>query len=614
MDHRKIGRMPKQLQWAVGIAGLLIAPFVSYILFEYVTGNLHSISNNMALLNVYWIALFYLLVFAVTGSSRLTLGVSSIIIYVISLAETFVVSFRGRPIMLSEVLAFKTALSVAGSYSFDITKEMAIAGLAVLGVNLILWFFPVRIKKIHFRLVNAVLCAAGVYLGVQNFYGTIMPQMGLVVNLWSINDSYKESGFLLSSAVSLQYMVTEEPAGYSTAKLDEIYRESVELIADRDASMASDAIQPVNLICIMNESLAELKANGEYETNIPYFPYLDSLKENTVRGSLCVPVFGSLTSNTEYEFLTGDAMALLPVNSIAYQFFVKPDSLSMVSTLKDQGYQAVAMHPYPGENWNRRNCYANMGFDEFWDEEYYKDSEISRLYVTDKADYDKIIELVEEKENPEDKLFVFNVTMQNHGGYDVKFDNFEQRVWLTGELEGKYPKVDQFLSLMKDSDEAFQYLLEYFESIDEPTMVVMFGDHQPGVEDEFFEDVSGVLSSEMPRDQQLMWYETPFVIWTNYDLEEEEMGRLSAVYLGAHVLNLANVKITPYDAFLLELSKNVPVVHFLGCYTGDGGFYRWNDAETGNYSFTEQLMKYEMLVYNHSIDTNEIQKLYQIVE
>ena len=362
----------------------------------------------------------------------------------------------------------------------------------------------------------------------------------------------------------------------------------------------------------MNESLSELKVNGDFETNIPYFPYLDSLRENTVRGNLCVPVFGSLTSNSEYEFLTGDAMALLPVNSIAYQFFVKPNTYSMVSTLKEQGYRAVAMHPYPGDNWNRRNCYTNMGFDEFWDEEQYQDSEISRLYVTDKADYDKIIELVEAKENPEDKLFVFNVTMQNHGGYDVKFDNFDQKVWLTDELEGKYPKVDQYLSLMKESDEAFSYLLDYFQSVEEPTMIVMFGDHQPGVEDEFFEDVSGILNSEMPREQQLVWYETPFYIWTNYDIQEKEMERLSAVYLGSHVLDMANVKITPYDAFMIELSKSVPVVHFLGCYTSDGDFYLWNEVESGNSAISEQVMKYESLVYNHSIDTNEMKKLYQI--
>lgn len=602
----------KIIRKIIGIIGLILAPFVSYVLFEYVTGNLQNIPVNMALLNVYWIALFYLIVFAVTGSTRLTLGIVGVIIYVISLAETFVVSFRGRPIMLSEVLAINTALSVARSYSFDISKEMMLAGCALAGMNILLWFFPVRVKWIRYRVVNAFLCAGAVYLGCQNFYGTIMPKMGLVVNLWSINDSYKESGFLLSSAVSLQYMVTDEPEGYSNAKLEQIYQEAATLVEERMSELREDAIKPVNIVCIMNESLSELKVNGDFETNIPYFPYLDSLKENTVKGSLCVPVFGSLTSNTEYEFLTGDAMALLPVNSIAYQFFVKPNSFSMVSTLKDQGYRAVAMHPYPGDNWNRRNCYNNMGFDEFWDEEQYQDSEQSRLYVTDKADYDKIIELVEAKENPEDKLFVFNVTMQNHGGYDVKFDNFDQKVWLTGELEGKYPKVDQYLSLMKDSDEAFAYLLEYFRASEEPTMIVMFGDHQPGVEDEFYEDVSGILNSEMPRDRQLMWYETPFYIWTNYDIPEEEMGRLSAVYLGSHVLDLANVDITPYDAFLVELSETVPVVHFLGCYTADGEFYRWNDAETGKYPFTEQLIKYEMLVYNHSIDTNEMQKLYQI--
>ena len=602
----------KIIRKIIGIIGLILAPFVSYVLFEYVTGNLQNIPVNMALLNVYWIALFYLIVFAVTGSTRLTLGIAGVIIYVISLAETFVVSFRGRPIMLSEVLAINTALSVARSYSFDISKEMVLAGCALAGMNILLWFFPVRVKRIRYRVVNAFLFAGAVYLGCQNFYGTIMPKMGLVVNLWSINDSYKESGFLLSSAVSLQYMVTDEPEGYSNAKLEQIYQEAATLVEERMSELREDAIKPVNIVCIMNESLSELKVNGDFETNIPYFPYLDSLKENTVKGSLCVPVFGSLTSNTEYEFLTGDAMALLPVNSIAYQFFVKPNSFSMVSTLKDQGYRAVAMHPYPGDNWNRRNCYNNMGFDEFWDEEQYQDSEQSRLYVTDKADYDKIIELVEAKENPEDKLFVFNVTMQNHGGYDVKFDNFDQKVWLTGELEGKYPKVDQYLSLMKDSDEAFAYLLEYFRASEEPTMIVMFGDHQPGVEDEFYEDVSGILNSEMPRDRQLMWYETPFYIWTNYDIPEEEMGRLSAVYLGSHVLDLANVDITPYDAFLVELSETVPVVHFLGCYTADGEFYRWNDAETGKYPFTEQLIKYEMLVYNHSIDTNEMQKLYQI--
>ena len=67
--------------------------------------------------------------------------------------------------------------------------------------------------------------------------------------------------------------------------------------------------------------------------------------------------------------------------------------------------------------------------------------------------------------------------MQNHGGYEGTFDEFDQTVWLTGDMEGKYPKADQYLSLVKRSDDAFAYLLDYFSHSDEPTMIVMFGDH-----------------------------------------------------------------------------------------------------------------------------------------
>ena len=152
-------------------------------------------------------------------------------------------------------------------------------------------------------------------------------------------------------------------------------------------------------------------------------------------------------------------MSQLPTSCIAYQFLVRSNTPGLVETLKSQGYEAVAMHPYPADNWNRRECYANMGFDLFLDETAYEGSEQLRNYVSDRGDYEKLIEMVENKENPEDRLFLFNVTMQNHGGYEETHDNFNQEVWLTGELEGKFPKTDQYLSLMKESDEALEYLI-----------------------------------------------------------------------------------------------------------------------------------------------------------
>ena len=627
----------KYIWYIVGTVSLLMAPVVSYFMFEYVTGNLDTVPYYMAVLNIGWIYVLYLALFAVTGRTRIAVPAASCVLYVISLAETFVVAFRSRPIMLWDVMAFRTAMTVSGNYEFFITRQMKTAFVLLLLMNVFLWFTPRRVRGWKLRLaVGGGIAASIVGYGAW-FFAVLVPSWGLGINMWAINGTYQEYGYVLSTAVSLQYVVKKPPQGYSNARLKEIYNRLEESIyAEAGNGQAypvksqaypespenpenpenrpeeGQPVTPVNLICIMNESLAELKTAGDFTTNTEYFPFMDSLEENTVRGSLCVPVFGSMTSNTEFEFLTGDSMALLPANSIAYQFNVKPGTYSMVSTLKDQGYYSVAMHPYPGENWNRVECYQNMGFDAFLDQEFYEGSQELRNYVSDEADYQKLIQVVEAKENPEDKLFIFNVTMQNHGGYEGTYDNFEQEVWLTGEYEGKYPKTDQYLSLMKRSDQAFQYLVEYFSRIDEPTMIVMFGDHQPSVEDEFYDDIAGMPSSEVPVQEHLMWYETPFIIWTNYSMPSEDMGRLGAVYLSSEVLWRANLEMTPYNRFLLAMKEDLPVVHFLGCYDREGTYYYWAKAESERCPYQDTVLDYEALVYNHSLDRKKFKELFVI--
>ena len=627
----------KYIWYIVGTVSLLMAPVVSYFMFEYVTGNLDTVPYYMAVLNIGWIYVLYLALFAVTGRTRIAVPAASCVLYVISLAETFVVAFRSRPIMLWDVMAFRTAMTVSGNYEFFITRQMKTAFVLLLLMNVFLWFTPRRVRGWKLRLaVGGGIAASIVGYGAW-FFAVLVPSWGLGINMWAINGTYQEYGYVLSTAVSLQYVVKKPPQGYSNARLKEIYNRLEESIyAEAGNGQAypvksqaypespenpenpenrpeeGQPVTPVNLICIMNESLAELKTAGDFTTNTEYFPFMDSLEENTVRGSLCVPVFGSMTSNTEFEFLTGDSMALLPANSIAYQFNVKPGTYSMVSTLKDQGYYSVAMHPYPGENWNRVECYQNMGFDAFLDQEFYEGSQELRNYVSDEADYQKLIQVVEAKENPEDKLFIFNVTMQNHGGYEGTYDNFEQEVWLTGEYEGKYPKTDQYLSLMKRSDQAFQYLVEYFSRTDQPTMIVMFGDHQPSVEDEFYDDIAGMPSSEVPAQEHLMWYETPFIIWTNYSMPSEDMGRLGAVYLSSEVLWRANLEMTPYNRFLLAMKEDLPVVHFLGCYDREGTYYYWAKAESERCPYQDTVLDYEALVYNHSLDRKKFKELFVI--
>ena len=597
---------------------MLLIPCASYILFEYVTGNLPTIPLFMAVLNIGWICLLYLAAFAVSGSTRIGIPLTAVFLYAVSVAEYLVAGFRGRPIMIWDVLAMQTAMSVAGNYKFVLTEEMYLACLGVQAICLFALLFPKRVISRKKRLVFAGGSAGVVFSFGFWFYTSLIPDKGLEINMWEVSETYQEYGYVLSTAVSLNYAVQKKPKGYSLSKVKQIYdsvREENQVLMASAGEVdveSEENITPVNIICIMNESFSDLKSAGSFETNQEYFPFLNSLKENTVKGSLCVPVFGSLTSNSEFEFLTGDSISLLPANSIAYQFNVKPNTYSLVSTLKSQGYDTVAMHPYPRENWNRQECYRNLGIDEFLAIEDYEGSQQLRNYVSDQADYEKLIERVESKENPEDKLFLFNVTMQNHGGYESLYDNFDQEVWLTGRLKGKYPKADQYLSLMKRSDEALEYLISYFKQSTEPTMIVLFGDHQPSVEDEFFDDISGTPSSLMQNKDRLIWYQTPFFIWTNYETQAEEKGKMGAIYLSSELLKRAGVNMTPYQQFLLTMEETFPVVHPIGCYNKEGTYYSWDALREPGSPYQDLIINYEYLVYNHIFDGKKYEEMFSL--
>lgn len=589
----------------------MFMPVLSFLLFEWVTGNLFHLSRPFLVLGILWTAVFYLAAFGIFGNTRFSLPLVSLFFYSLSVAETFVMEFRQNPIMLWDIFSLPTALSVAQNYHFSFSMEMKTAGMVLLNINYLFLFFPLRARGLKQRLAAGIGSFGLLAAYVSVFFRQIVPAWALVINMWAMQESFDTYGYILATAVSAQYLVKKPPRGYSHAHLQELAEkiENGTYFAGESIS-ENKGIRPVNLICIMNESLADLRVAGEFTTNKDYFPFLHGLTENTVKGSLCVPVFGAMTSNTEFEFLTGDSMALFPVNTTAYQFYVRPDTKSLVSTLKAQGYRAVAMHPYPPENWNRDKCYASMGFDAFlsWDD--FLGSEVLRYYVSDRGNYQKIIEEVEKKESPSDKLFIFNVTMQNHGGYDEVNESFPHEIYLTGENRGKFPKTDQYLSLMLESDRAFQELTEYFSRVDEPTMLVMFGDHQPGIEEEFYNHIAGRPSGEIPDEEHLIWYQTPLVIWTNYSQPSQDLGKLGVVYLSSYVLERANLSMSPFQRFLGRMSKKLPVIHPIGCYGQDGAYYTWEEARSASCPFSTLVQDYEGMVYNHSLDVQKAEALF----
>ena len=152
-----------------------------------------------------------------------------------------------------------------------------------------------------------------------------------------------------------------------------------------------------NVIVIMNESFSDLSVVGDIETNVPYMPYIDSIQDETIQGNAYVSTIGTGTSNTEYEFLTGNTMAFLPAGSNAYQLYVKEQQPSLVSTLMSQGFSANAFHPYFESSWNRPQVYEDMGFEDFISVEDLFGQELVDKYVKSGYSYNLYKRLLRQK-------------------------------------------------------------------------------------------------------------------------------------------------------------------------------------------------------------------------
>ena len=222
-----------------------------------------------------------------------------------------------------------------------------------------------------------------------------------------------------------------------------------------------------------------------------------------------------------------------------------------------------------------------------------------RRFVSDAYDYQMVEEMYENRDASR-PFFIFNVTMQNHGGYGVSYRNFEQEIHITN-LSGFYPQAERYLSLVKESDAAFESLVEYFSNVDEPTMICMFGDHFPSVEDEFYEEMLGSSLDELTVEQEQKRYATPFVIWANYDIQEAEVDTISANYLSTLLAQTAGLPMTQYQKYLSVLYQSLPVIDLVGYIDSDGEYYE-SGAET---PYDDLLHQYNCIEYNALLDKTD---------
>lgn len=580
---------------AAGVLALVAAPYVLGSRLEMLTYRELLYMPISLKWNVGIMYALEIVVLLITHSSRITVPVTNIALTLLYTANYYVLQFRGTPLRINDFTAIGTAAKVAGEYSFVPSGHLVMAwGLLLLFVVYAVQTGPIKEKVktfdnkshwgrkvISYAVTIAAAISITVYGGHQLIYTDLLNQAGFAdkdyQGFWQ-DLLYYIDGYLVATCLDIKNSHITAPDEYSTQRVEEL------LSAAGNGQELSDEEREElpHVILVMNESFSDLRIFGNLEINQENMEFFYSLNENTVRGYVNASVFAGGTANSEFEVFTGCSTAFLPVNFYPYQQGIKRPLNSMVSQMKKYGYTTYSMHPETATNWNRDKVYRYYGFDtSLWQEDF-EGAERIHSGVSDEETYKKIIELYECRDEGE-KLFVFDLTMQNHGGYF-----FDESPYAVTAVNMDEEQVNEYLSLLKISDEAFSELIGYFAEQEEKVIICMFGDHQPYVSNYIVD-----TGFEGDVEQKLNKYRTPFVIWANYDIEEAGGYDISMNYLGGLLLRTAGVPLTPYFSYLEQLRTDYPIITLNGYLDHEGNYGNWTGGE-----FPE----YRMLQYNYLFD------------
>ena len=590
-DYQYISKRTRQI-WAN--VWMLLTPVILFLMMEHINnpyGNL-NIGLKYWIINVAILEIIFIFFYYICFPYRITVIIFYGIGVVFSIANYCVGIFRnGNAIMPSDIPALKTAMNVSSNYKIELPinsfKWISLAIICCVVTVCVCRMIENRMK------IKTRICLGGLILvlTLSGYMGIDFKNGYYKINLdyWEISNSYYKYGIPVTFLTLCQNTKVKKPENYKKESVIKVYN-TYDDNNNREQNITDDKRPTV--IAIMNESWSDLNIIHDFESNPDYMPFWHSFDTPVMKGDLLVSVHGSRTCNTEFEFLTGASMRNLPRWSYPYQQYSLKTLPSLAREFKNNGYDTVAIHPGKPENWNRKNALLNLGFDRFIDKNDFIDPEYIGYFISDKSCYDKIIE---EFKNKEKEKFIFAVTIQNHGGYNSSRFNNDEMVQLGSELN-TYTDAREYLTLIQKADQAWKIFFTYFKKIGEPVIICIFGDHQPYLDEEFYEKLYGHSLKELSSEEEEKRYMTPYLIWSNYDTGiQKERKNTSANFLGTLLLNASGILENPFYEYIYSMQQEITEMNRDYYRTKDGVLHKSDEDD-------EWLKEYQDMQYYEMFD------------
>lgn len=247
-----------------------------------------------------------------------------------------------------------------------------------------------------------------------------------------------------------------------------------------------------------------------------------------------------------------------------------------------EGYYTAFLHTFSDSIYERRRTYPRLGFEDMYfsnemaqvipeaaaAEDYwgYMATRIAGRYYSDDLLADALIDLYE-REGEDSPVFLYAATMENHMPYPAdKYDNYE--FGFSAALDAEAADVlNSVTQGVVNCSRALGKLVDYFAAVDEPTIIVFYGDHRPGLQLER----GGSLYSALGMVDENPWYwtleqigelyATDYVIWANDEsLLPAPAGTRdhdsSSNFLGLDILRMAGVELDPWWRMIASLRED----------------------------------------------------------
>ncbi|RDE84173.1 MULTISPECIES: sulfatase-like hydrolase/transferase [Haemophilus] len=491
------------------------------------------------------IALFVLLfsaMFAITGQWQRGLNFASVLFVVLMLFHRMKIHYYKQPLLISDFWLvtdwrnWETLLHYKGAI-FGVLGLLGLLGYAVFGWS------DVETASTGFRVFAAILAATS--FGLMWHYSK--DPDATKVWLDSLPDDGRDVFLNLPMSCRGVFFKVPEFEGNSQKfkeKMTALLNEKAE--SKTESAEKPDAEKPDIVVCLQESTLNPHQFDFDAET-IPPFSMFNKQEDTAFVSPLRVHTVGGATWKSEFAFLAGVPSTDFGALASGVFYSVVPHlQTGFIKNLREQGYFCVVLSPFTKGNYNAKPAYDHFGFDLMLQPQDlgYPASISKNLWHISSEEMMYYTKLILQKQHPslenvEQPMFVYVLTMKEHGPYNTNMPNHFNLA--SKRLGGKAIScLNDYIDRIASLNEAIEGLNDYLKARETPYVFGYFGDHQVAFDNQLPPKKGNFANPD---------YVTQFVVRTNRKTDfVQQQDFLDLAFVGGVLLDVAGL--LPKDDFM----------------------------------------------------------------